>query len=1095
MPADGGQSWLLVSGNEAFERLGWKLLDQGLCVEDLVCGGIMSGQSTTRYAELHCLTNFSFLNGASHPEELVIRAAEIGLSALAVTDRNSLAGVVRAYRAARVHGMRLVIGSEIHLSDAPPLVLLACSRAGYGALSRLITVGRRRAVKGRCHLELDDVVGHSQGLIACLTGDYGLCDHDRQAAAVRLRDVFGDGCYLMAEVHKGPQDAQQLERLRAASERVRVPLIAANAVHYHIPQRQKLHDVLCAIRHQCSVEKLGHRRFSNSERHLKSAAQMRGLFAGMPAAVERAAEVADRCHFTLDELKYQYPEEHCPAGRSAQDYLSQLTWSGAEARYPSGIPDQVRTLIAYELQLISELRYEAYFLTVWDLVRFARSRGILCQGRGSAANSAVCYCLGVTCVDPDRIDLLFERFISKQRDEAPDIDVDFEHERREEVLQYIYSKYGRERAAMTAEVITYRPRSAVRDIGKALGLSRDRVDLMTRSIGSCTTSEDWRCRLSELEIVTDSGVGRSLMELAPQLIGFPRHLSQHVGGMVMTQGPLSEIVPIENAAMGDSGSGRQSPSRSPRDVPRTVIQWDKDDLDVLGILKVDCLALGMLTAIRKCLAAVNAHYGRQLALNSIPGEDPRVYEMIQKADTVGVFQIESRAQMSMLPRMRPRCFYDLVIEVAIVRPGPIQGDMVHPYLRRRNGEEPVEYLDDRIRNVLQKTLGVPIFQEQAMRLAVVAAGFSPGEADQLRRAMGAWRRPGVMEQLRSKLVDGLLENGYPLEFAERLFRQIQGFGEYGFPESHAASFAAIVYVSSWLKCYYPAAFTTALLNSQPMGFYAPAQLVSDVRKHGVAVLPIDINRSAWDCRLEPVEGVAQREMVYGIRLGFRLLKGLRHTDARRIVSQRGQADYTSFADCVQRTGLTRSVMTRLARADVFAELGSQRRDAIWNARRGAPSGGLFAQQEPGEAPVQLPVMDSMEQIVADYRSSGLSLKGHPLTPLREQLRRLRVVRAASLGDWPDSRRVTVAGLVLLRQRPGTANGVTFVTLEDETGFANLIVRPDVWSRFRAIAGAAQGLLARGTLQRQDEVVHVLVDYLDDLSSQLAGTEVSSRDFR
>jgi len=1059
------------------------------------CGGVMGDQSGTRYAELHCLTNFSFLTAASHPEELVMRAAELGLSALAITDRNSLAGVVRAHRAARNCGLPLVIGAEIHPHDAAPLVLLATSRAGYGALSRLITVGRRRAVKGRCHLELADVVDCSHDLIACLTGGYVLGQSERCTAATHLRDTFGDRCYVLAEFHKGAHDAQRLQELPAAARRFDLSLVAANAVHYHVPQRQKLHDVLNAIRHQCSVEALGHRRFDNAERHLKSSAEMRELFVQLPEAVERAAEIADRCHFSLDELRYEYPEEHCPAGTSAAEYLFQLTWRGANARYPSGIPVKIQKLIEYELRLIGELKYEAYFLTVWDLVRFARGRGILCQGRGSAANSAVCYCLGVTCVDPDRIDVLFERFISKQRDEAPDIDVDFEHERREEVLQYIYRKYGRDRAAMTAEVITYRPRSAVRDIGKALGLSGDRVDMLAQSLGGSATTEGLRIPPGESDTDADAEIYRTLLELVPQMIGFPRHLSQHVGGMVMTQGPLSELVPIENAAQGDSRIDSRPPVRSPRDVPRTVIQWDKDDLDTLGILKVDCLALGMLTAVRKCLETVDRCHGRRLELSEIPPEDPRVYEMIQGADTVGVFQIESRAQMSMLPRMRPRCYYDLVIEVALVRPGPIQGDMVHPYLRRRNGEEPVHYLDDRIRDVLHKTLGVPIFQEQAMRLAVVAAGFSPGEADQLRRAMGAWRRPGVIDQLRSKLIDGLLRNGYPLEFAERLFRQIQGFGEYGFPESHAASFAAIVYASSWLKCYYPAAFTTALLNSQPMGFYAPAQLVADVRKHGVAVWPIDINHSAWDCQLERGAASGSQAGAWGIRLGFRLLKGLRNTDASRIVTQRSHQPYTSFADCVERTGLSRSVMTRLARADVFVSLGSDRRDAIWNARQHVAAGPLFAGSDATEARAQLPVMDPLQQIVADYRSSGLSLKGHPLAPLRERLRHLRAVRADSLRDWPTARRVTVAGLVLLRQRPGTASGVTFVTLEDETGFANLIVRADVWRRFHTIASTAKGLLARGALQRQDGVMHVLVDQLEDLSVHLGAAPVVSRDFR
>ena len=1146
------------------------------------------------YAELRCRTNFSFLEGASHPDELALRAAELGYRALAVTDRNSVAGVVRAHAAAKTVGLKLLIGAEVTPFDAPPVVLLATDREAYGRLCRLLTVGRRRAPKGECELSFEDIAEHAEGLLACIpiepdsvsprrsrcvqdetmravqskhcSPDFGNHTQDRglgltePGSIVFYKEVFVDRCYALAQLHRGADDARLLHRMRQFAEAAGVPLAAANDVHYHVRERQFLHEVLTAIRLGCTVSELGGHRFPNAERHLKPPAEMAALFAGCPEAIARTVEIADRCSFSLDELRYEYPKELCPPGTTAIEHLKRLTWEGAHRRYPAGLPERVRGLIEHELQLIEELRYEAYFLTVWDLVRFARGRDILCQGRGSAANSAVCYCLEVTSVDPGRIDVLFERFVSKERDEAPDIDVDFEHERREEVLQYIYEKYGRDRAGMAATVITYRPRSAVRDVGKALGLSLDRVDAIAKSLERGHDEETLADRLRLRGFDSESLIARQLVGLVSQILGFPRHLSQHVGGMVLTQRPLCEMVPIENAAMPD----------------RTVIQWDKDDLDALGILKVDCLSLGMLTAIRKCLGLIerhrlwrlrdpgaNAHgspnshqspvtsHQSPITLTDIPPEDPAVYEMISRADTMGVFQIESRAQMSMLPRLRPKCYYDLVIEVAIVRPGPIQGDMVHPYLRRRSGEEAVEYPDDRIKEVLHKTLGVPIFQEQAMRLAVVAAGFTPGEADQLRRAMGAWRKRGVIDKFRQKLIDGMDANGYSAEFAERLFNQIRGFGEYGFPESHAASFALLVYVSAWLKCHHPAAFTAALLNSQPMGFYAPAQLIDDARKHGVQVLPVDVNASDWDCTLTACGLATVAKPQAAIRLGLRLIRGLSESHAEIIVAAR-QTDglFASFADFTRRTRLSNAVLKKLSKADAFAGLGVNRREALWHSlpeqkqlplfddeagrvRPESPTNGASSQSDnsfeqrvdneraqPGERSrtatmdcsthptahskrgrededdqVALPPMSLQEQVVADYRTAGLSLRGHPLQFVRSVLDELRVVPSRDLATLPVDRRYKVAGLVLLRQRPSTAKGITFVTLEDEFGTANLIVRQKVWERYHQVAARAGAMIAHGQLQRVDSVIHLLVDRMENLSHLLAGVDSRSRDFR
>jgi error-prone DNA polymerase len=1060
------------------------------------------------YAELHCKTNFSFLQGASHPDELVQRAVELGYHALAVTDVNSLAGVVRVHAVAKGSGLKLVVGAEITPVDAPAVVLWAPDRAAYGRLCRLITRGRRRATKGECVLTLQDVAEHADGLLAgvlvrpweddatwprlaetqnpvsarpnhvaeSLRDSNPVSERPGyvvQAVLDRYRQIFSGRCYLIAEFHRGPDDLRRLEWLQQLSRAAELPLVAAGDVYYHIPARQPLQHVLTAIRHGVTVAQAGGRLFPNAQRHLKSLDELRELFARIPDALQRSREIADRCTFSLDELRYEYPQELAPPGLTPLEYLKRLTWQGAQQRYPGGVPEKVLQLLKHELQLIGELRYEAYFLTVWDLVQFARARKILCQGRGSAANSAVCYCLGITAVNPDRFDLLFERFISKERNEAPDIDVDFEHQRREEVLQYLYQKYGRERAGLAAAVITYRTRSAIREVGKALGLSLDRLDALSKNMdGYPQQAIELEQRCQEMGIDTASEIGRRWLYLTKELIGFPRHLSQHVGGMVMTRGPLCELVPIENAAMPD----------------RTVVEWDKNDLEELGILKVDCLCLGMLTAIRKCFQLVQQVTGRHLTLATIPAGDTPVYDMICRADTTGVFQIESRAQMAMLPRLRPRCYYDLVIEVAIVRPGPIQGQMVHPYLRRRAGDEAVTYPNEEIRRVLEKTLGVPIFQEQVMKLAVVAAGFTPGEADQLRRAMGAWRRNGHLDDFRQKLLDGMRERGLSEEFAERVFQQIRGFGEYGFPESHAASFALLVYVSAYLKHYYPAAFVAALINSQPMGFYAPAQLIRDARQHGVEVRPADVNSSQWDCTLEG-------ERI--LRMGLRLIRGLSEKDAAAIVRARGSGPFETIDQFTRRSGLLQGVVSRLAEADAFGSLGRDRRRSLWDAlsqprqRHSQPL--LDRTDPPADPAAELPVTTVQEEVVADYQTLGLTLRPHPVSFYRERLKELGATPAARLGELPDRRQVRVAGVIIMRQRPGTAKGITFVTLEDETGTANLVLHKPIWERFHKIARHSNAWFVRGRLESRHGVIHVVVQHLQDMHDELTHL-VSSRDF-
>jgi error-prone DNA polymerase len=1030
------------------------------------------------YAELRCRTNFSFLRGASHADELVGRAATLGYTALAVTDRNSLAGVVRAHVAAKEAGLPLVVGAELKLVDSPTVIVWATDRASYGRLCRLLTVGLRRAEKGACELRLADLAEHGAGLLAGVA----LEEPDADSSALgAIRDLFGDRGYLLADAHRGGDDRARLAAFAELSRRSGLPMVASGDVHYHAPERRFLHDVLTAIRRGETIEAAdGAELLPNGERSLRRRQDLARLFRDWPDALARTVEVAGRCGFSLDELRFEYPEELSPPGKTPLEWLTELTWRGAAGRYAGGVPEKVRQQLEHELRLIAKLRYEAYFLTVWDLVRFARSRGILCQGRGSAANSAVCYCLGVTSVDPTQSDLLFERFISEERGEPPDIDIDFEHERREEVLQYLYHKYGRDRAGLAATVITYRLRSAIRDAGKALGLSVDRVDALAKQVDGWKDDPGLANRFQEAGVDPRSPVGRRLLVVVEQLKGFPRHLSQHVGGMVMTRGPLCEMVPIENAAMAD----------------RTVVQWDKDDLEALGILKVDCLALGMLTAIRKCFDLLERHTGKRWTLATLPAEDPDVYDMICRADTIGVFQIESRAQMSMLPRLRPQRFYDLVIEVAIVRPGPIQGDMVHPYLKRRRGEEDESYPNAAIEAVLKRTLGVPIFQEQAMKLAQVAAGFTAGEADQLRRAMAAWRTPGKIEHYRLKLLDGMRANGLDDDFAERCYRQLQGFGEYGFPESHAASFALLVYASCWLKHHHPAAFCAAMLNSQPLGFYAPAQLVRDARDHGVEVRGVDVNHSDEDCTLEPAAG------GFALRLGLRIVGSLGEEAVRRVVERRRAGPYRSLDDFHRRTRLARGDAEALAGADAFSSLGADRRQSLWQAmgrERRAVSQPLLAGLEDDEPlPEALPATPAEDEVFADYRSLGLSLRRHPVAFERDQLRRRGAMTARELQSQPNGAHVAVAGVVLLRQRPGTAKGITFVTLEDETGATNLIVHPRTWERYFRTAKRCPAWLVWGELQHSPEgILHVVVARIEPIgASGRAGTMGSvSRDFR
>jgi error-prone DNA polymerase len=1026
------------------------------------------------YAELAAASNFSFLRGASHPEELVTTAKALGLAALGIADRNSLAGVVRAHVAAKALGLRLVVGARLLPEDGPEMLCYPRDRAAYGRLCRLLTLGKRRSAKGDCRFTLAEIRAHGAGqLLIVLPPDDGpLSASDFATALAGLGRALAGQVYLAGRLLYRGDDARRLRALAALAEDAGTPLVAVNDVVMHHPGRRALADVLTCIRTHRTIDAAGWRLAKNAERHLKAPAEIARLFAAYPEAVARSLELAGRCRFSLDELKYEYPDELGGDGRSPQQELERLTWHGAGERYPRGISDKVRKSLAHELRLIDQLDYAPYFLTVHDLVRFARARGILCQGRGSAANSAVCYCLGITAVDPARADLLFERFVSAERNEPPDIDVDFEHERREEVIQYIYGKYGRDRAGLTATVISYRARSAMREVGKAMGLSADTVAALSGALRGWSRDELDEERLKTLGFNPDDRRLRLTLELVCELIGFPRHLSQHVGGFVMTRGPLDEVVPIENAAMAE----------------RTVIEWDKDDLDALGILKVDVLGLGMLTCLHKGFDLLQRHYGRVFDLASVPAEDPAVYDMLCRADSIGVFQVESRAQMSMLPRLRPRDFYDLVIEVAIVRPGPIQGDMVHPYLRRRNGEEKVEFPSAALRRVLGKTLGVPLFQEQAMQIAIVAAGFSPAEADKLRRAMATFRRNGDIHRFRDKLVGGMVARGYTQDFAARCFRQIEGFGTYGFPESHAASFALLVYVSAWLKCHHPDVFACALLNSQPMGFYAPAQIVRDAQAHGVEARPVDLNLSDWDATLEPAEGGRM-----ALRLGLRQVKGLRQDEAERLVAARGNG-YPDPLVLWRRAGLAAASLEALARADAFRSLGLDRREALWAVKglprsRPLPLFAAMAEEDRGPEPaVVLPRLTLAEHVVQDYAALRLSLKAHPVSFLRAALAKAGYLPTRALKELADGTPCKTAGLVLVRQRPGSAKGVIFATLEDEDDIANIVVWPDVFERFRGAVLGASLLGVSGRLQKEGLVIHLVARELVDLTAWLARLE-------
>ena len=1026
-----------------------------------------------RYAELQVTSHFSFLRGASSCEELFAQAATMGIEALGIVDRNSLAGIVRAHEAARTAGIRLVVGCRLDLADGMSILVYPTDRPAYARLCRLLSLGKKRAGKGKCQLEWPDIVAYGEGLLAILIPDRA--DETCALQLRRLRETFGDRAYMALTLRRRPNDQLRLWELSTMAAAARVLTVVTNDVLFHEPDRQLMQDVVTAIRHNVTIDELGHRRERFADRYLKAPEEMHRLFGRYPEALARSVEIMERCRFSLDELAYQYPEEKLFPKLTPQQALKKFTWEGAAERYPEGLPDKVRGNLEHELALIEKLDYAPYFLTVNAIVRFARSKGILCQGRGSAANSAVCFVLGITSVDPDRNDLLFERFVSEERREPPDIDVDFEHERREEVIQWVYETYGRERAALCATVIRYRSKGALRDVGKALGLPED----LTKTLSSQAWGRSEGVEQKHAEGLNLNMGDRRLrlaLEIAHQLVGTPRHLSQHPGGFVLTRDRLDELVPIEPAAMED----------------RQVIEWDKDDIDALKFMKVDVLALGMLSCMRRAFDLLADHKDTRLDLASIPAEDPRTYAMIRKADTLGTFQIESRAQMAMLPRLKPRTFYDLVIQVAIVRPGPIQGDMVHPYLRRREGKEDVSYPSLELEAVLGKTLGVPLFQEQAMRVAITCAGFTAGEADQLRRAMATFKHTGTISSFGQKLISGMVANGYTAEFAEQIFRQLEGFGSYGFPESHAASFALIAYASAWMKCWRPDVFCCALLNAQPMGFYAPAQIVRDAREHGVEIRPVCINASRWDCTLEPTDRDDGR---LAVRLGLRLVKGLGNAEAASLVTCREDRPYVSVDDLWRRAGIPAAALVELAEADAFRPaLGLARREALWaiKALRDEPLP-LFAaaarrevdvMPEQHEPMVALRPMAAGREVVEDYGHVGLTLRQHPVSFLRVDLARRRIMTCAEATACRDRRWVHVAGLVLVRQRPGSAKGVMFITLEDETAVANLVVWTKVFEKYRRAVLGSGMIGVKGRVQREGDVVHIVAHELIDLSEEL-----------
>lgn len=1038
------------------------------------------------YAELFAFSNFSFLRGASHGEELVQRASQLGYSGLAITDECSLAGVVRAHVEAKKEKLPLVIGSYFQLvnADRTPafgLILLAQNREGYGNLSEFITLGRMRATKGEYLLTPHDIskpekgYTHLRGMpdcLAILVPDFPAKEGALAVQLEWLNEVFAGRAWVGLIMHQRAMDDIHRGIVQHVADQYRVPVVATGNVVMHIRSRKPLQDTMTAIRLRKTVAECGYDLAPNAEGHLRSRFRLGNLY---PTHVlSETLNILERCHFSLDELRYEYPDELVPDGFTHEAYLRQETYIGAHRRYPNGIPHNVQEQIEYELQLIHELEYEAYFLTVYDLVRFARSQHILCQGRGSAANSAVCYCLGVTEVDPSRGNMLFERFISKERGEPPDIDVDFEHQRREEVIQYIYRKYGRDRAAIAAAVSTYRPRGALRESGKALGIDPQIVDKVAKSHQWFDHSADLLQRFAESGLDPENPLIGLWAKLAAQILNFPRHLSQHSGGFVISRGKLTRLVPIENAAMAD----------------RSAIQWDKDDLEALGLLKIDVLALGMLSAIRRTLDIVSEQRGERFEMQDIPPEDNATYEMISRADTVGVFQIESRAQMSMLPRMKPREFYDLVIEVAIVRPGPIQGGAVHPYLRRRQGLEPVTYPSDALKVALGRTLGVPIFQEQVMQVAILAAGFTPGEADQLRRAMAAWKRKGGLDKYYDRIVNGMMERGYEKDFAESIFQQIHGFGEYGFPESHAASFALLVYASSWLKCHEPEAFLAAMLNSMPLGFYSASQLIQDAQRHGVKVLPADVTISNWDSVLESHESASRP----AVRLGLSLLKGMKDGAAERIEAARAVMQFASVSDLARRAQLDRKDLQVLAAANSLSLLAGNRREALWASVAAVPDRDILADARVDDETPVLGAPSEGEDIVADYNSISLTLGRHPLSLLRPVLLEQCLVPAATLMTYRNGRLARGCGLVTVRQRPGTAKGVMFVTIEDETGNVNVIIWPSLQEKFRQEALGASLLAVYGTWQCEGEVRHLVAQRLVDMSHLLGGLTAVSRNF-
>lgn len=1012
------------------------------------------------YAELQATSNFTFLRGGSHPEELVEQAEKLGYRAIAITDRNTLAGIVRAHVATRGKNIRFVPACRLDLLDGPSLLAYPTNQSGYSNLSALLTTGNLRAEKGECHLYKTDVYKYAADIkFLALSSESLNADFDFEPEFVRsveeYNEALGENLDLAASFGYSGDDHKKLFRLSQLAERLQIPLVATNDVHYHAPDRRELQDVLTCIREKCTIYSAGFRLHQNAERYLKPIDEMYRLFRQYPDAIKRALELADTCRFSLDELKYLYPEEITSDGRTPMEELVHLVWKGAHEHWGENIPKKIRETIDMELEFIGRKDYASYFLTVYDYVREARSRGILCQGRGSAANSVVCYCLGVTSVDPSKFKVLFARFMSDERNEPPDIDVDFEHERREEIMQYIYNKYGRDRAGIVATVTQVHWKGAVRDVGKVMGLSTDAINVLSKSKYEFT--EDWfEGKAPDTSSFSSQDPHlRKVLELTGQYIGFPRQLGQHTGGFVITRGKLYELCPILNARMEG----------------RTNVEWNKDDIEALGFMKVDVLALGMLTCIRKAFDLAKKHYNLNLTLANIPQDDPKVYEMISHADTLGVFQIESRAQMSMLPRLKPRKFYDLVIEVAIVRPGPIQGDMVHPYLKRRNGEEPIEFPSDELKEILGRTLGVPLFQEQAMEIAIVAAGFTPAEADGLRRSMATFKSKGKVSWYKEKLVNGMVKKGYTEEFAQRVFKQIEGFGSYGFPESHAASFALLVYISSWIKCYYPDIFAAALLNSQPMGFYQPAQIVIDARKHGVVVRPVDINYSNWDNTLEEKDG-----HYYAVRLGFRQVSGLREEEMQVLVDRR-KCSYLNANELLD-VGISSFSLEKLADADAFRSIGLDRRQALWevSALHDHPIG-IFTgtpSQSAAEIKTELPVMTSGEHVIQDYASTSLSLKAHPVSFIRQSLNRLGVVPTSELSRMKNGMKVRVSGLITVRQRPGTAKGVLFITIEDETGFANLVVWSNTFEQYRKVILQSRLFMVEGKLQIEGEVIHVVV---------------------